>query len=530
MNIAHVALASKYSMRTIAQLLAGVLLWVLCSPAMAGITVTSFETIAEANGYAPTSQNLYFAQQTLTNISPAHAEVSGDWTGPNSTGTTPTWHFVGSAQASTATTFDTNSLTVTADGSFAYEITTTPDFRDPSSSTIYPPGAAADYNGFFNTDVPATYAMTAELGQWGVVRLNTLSGIEIFDYVNFDPDPVLVNFSGSIKPSAYRVLITAGLSTQLPNGVNHFAASGRFENAVFMVQVPEPNIFGIAPAMILKTMCRRKRMRLRGCLTRIANLPVRWGWGTSTGEEYIMKRFRRGARNSLAGGVSMRSSFKALLSLLLLGIVASPAMAGITVTSYETLAEANGYAPLSLAQYYAEQRLTNVSPANAQDRLSVSANDPNVLVVTLHNGDGDDFSQTFGPGELPTAMLSLGAGGDTVTIDLSNGNPLALTALTVHGIDGAGDAVRVVGTAGADIIDAQISLVTINGRQLSHDPNVAVYVDGAGGNDIVNVSTTRFARRAFTSTARRRSPRSTWVFWAASSWTRPETWCSGRRR
>jgi hypothetical protein len=41
------------------------------------------------------------------------------------------------------TASDGDSLTITAAGSFAYALDTTADFVDPSSSTIYGPGAAA---------------------------------------------------------------------------------------------------------------------------------------------------------------------------------------------------------------------------------------------------------------------------------------------------------------------------------------------------------------------------------------------------
>ena len=57
-------------MRTIARGLAGLIVCALASPALAGITVTSYQTVALSNGFAPTSQTKYFAQETLTDVSP----------------------------------------------------------------------------------------------------------------------------------------------------------------------------------------------------------------------------------------------------------------------------------------------------------------------------------------------------------------------------------------------------------------------------------------------------------------------------
>src|SRR4051794_38611416 len=111
------------------------LLCVVAGPAMAGLTVTSYQTVALTNAFAPLSQDQYFSQQTLANVSPAHAEVSGDWTGTNAGGSTPTWHWTGSAQITSSTAFDGSSLSVTGSGSFGHELTTTTEFIDPRSGT-----------------------------------------------------------------------------------------------------------------------------------------------------------------------------------------------------------------------------------------------------------------------------------------------------------------------------------------------------------------------------------------------------------
>ncbi len=193
-------------------------------------------------------------------MSPALAEVSGDWMGPNAGGSTNTWHFVGTSQSSSTTTLDADALTVTAAGSFAYELNTTADFVDPRSSSIFTPGGAATYNGFFNTDVPTTYAITGQLNRWGRVRLNSLDGAVIFDESNHTTIPMTVSASGTIPPGQYRVLIGAGVGApNLPNGVNHYITSGRYENVVFTVQVPEPNALGVVIAIGGNALRRRRR-------------------------------------------------------------------------------------------------------------------------------------------------------------------------------------------------------------------------------------------------------------------------------
>src|SRR5689334_9330281 len=162
------------------------------SPAFAGLVVTSYQTVALTNAYAPLSQDQYFAQQTLANVSPDTANVSGDWMGPNAGGSTPTWHWVGMSQATSTTAFDANSLTVTAAGSFAYQLDTTADFIDPSSNTIYTPSGAANYDDFFNLDTPSSYSIVAQLNMQGRVRLSSFEGLVVFDRSNHDPTTMLV--------------------------------------------------------------------------------------------------------------------------------------------------------------------------------------------------------------------------------------------------------------------------------------------------------------------------------------------------
>ena len=245
-------------------LIAALLIWTFAPFARAGITVTSYETLAETNGFAPSLMGPYFAQQTLENVTPALAQVSGDWTGPNADGTPDTWHFVGTAQSNSATTFDSNRYTVTGAGSFEYELDTTADFVDPSSVNIFGPGGVANYNGFFKTDAFTTYAISAQLTQRSRVRFNSLSGLVVFDQSNHTSVPMLVNLTGVIPPGRYQVLFTTSFGTpNLPNGVIHARASGSFDNLTFVVQVPEPRALAVMISIIGTCLRRRGSSRPR---------------------------------------------------------------------------------------------------------------------------------------------------------------------------------------------------------------------------------------------------------------------------
>jgi len=97
-------------MRTISKGLVALLVSELVSPALAGITVMEYRTVALTNAFARLSQTQYFEQETIVNVSPALAEVSGDWMGTNAGGSTNTWHWTGFARAASNTVFDADSL------------------------------------------------------------------------------------------------------------------------------------------------------------------------------------------------------------------------------------------------------------------------------------------------------------------------------------------------------------------------------------------------------------------------------------
>ena len=226
--------------------LSGLLVTILSQVTLGGITVTSYETLAETNGFAPSLSGPYFAQQILTNVTPALAEVSGDWMGPNADGTPATWHFVGTSRARSTTTIDANSYTITAAGSFDYELNTTADFVDPQPSVFAPTGAAS-YDGHFTVDLPVSYSVNGVLNQWGRVRLAAVGGgTVVFDQANATDKPMVIDLTGTIPPGQYRFLVATGLSAPgFPNGINHFGASGSYEDIRFNVQVPEPSALGL---------------------------------------------------------------------------------------------------------------------------------------------------------------------------------------------------------------------------------------------------------------------------------------------
>src|SRR5262245_29867952 len=176
-------------MRTVCKWLAGVLVSIGASPAPGALVVTTYRTIASTNGFAPTSMTQYYAEQRLDEITPAVAEVFGDWTGPNADGTPNTWHFVGTSRATSATTITADSFSVDAAASFAYEINTTADFIDPQSTSIFGFGGSAQYRGFFESDVPIAYTITAQLNQRGRATLTSSTGMIIFSEINFEVTP-----------------------------------------------------------------------------------------------------------------------------------------------------------------------------------------------------------------------------------------------------------------------------------------------------------------------------------------------------
>jgi hypothetical protein len=163
------------------------------------------------------------------------------------------------SQATSTTAFDANSLTVTAAGSFAYDLTTTGDFVDPSSDSIYSPGGAADYECYFTLNAPSTYVVNVELDGHSKVFLGSFEAGFIFNQFNVGPAPLLVHLTGTIPVGHYEIGVESGLGVpNFSNGIHQYSANGGFSNFNFSVQVPEPTTLGFVIA-VARTICNRKR-------------------------------------------------------------------------------------------------------------------------------------------------------------------------------------------------------------------------------------------------------------------------------
>jgi hypothetical protein len=212
-------------------------------PVRAGVSVSSYHTEAQANGYAPLDQSAYYVDDNHPNASPATGDVSGNWTGTNAGGGVPTWNMVATANINTATTAIESSLTITAAGSFSYEMKTFAGFLDPSrSTTLYVPGAAADYESQFIIDSPGRYSMSVILNRFSIVHLSSFTNGDIVNENNFGSIPRSLSFAGILQPGQYSLQADAGNAGPIPlnDGVNDITRSGSFTGFSFSVQVPEP--------------------------------------------------------------------------------------------------------------------------------------------------------------------------------------------------------------------------------------------------------------------------------------------------
>jgi hypothetical protein len=248
-----------------------VVILLICSgvtPVRAGTTVSSFDTQAQANAYAPLDKSAYFLDDSKHNVSPAVGDVVGDWTGTNVGGTETTWHMTASAHASSTTTITSNSLSITGAGSFSYEIATTAGFSEPlQHAVLYTPGANTGTGAVFTIDQPATYSLSATISGVSGIALQSFPGTIIFAQDHFGPLAKQVSTSGTIAPGKYQVGITAnaGGPSGLPNGINDILEAGAFSSFTFFVQVPEPSagVMGLCLIHVLKSRSRLNRFNLR---------------------------------------------------------------------------------------------------------------------------------------------------------------------------------------------------------------------------------------------------------------------------
>jgi hypothetical protein len=231
-------------------------------PALGQVAVSSYKTVAETNAYAPLSQDQYFQQQTLTNTSPAIADVAADWTGTNRNGTTTTWHFTGASHTETTTTVANDRIRIVGAGSFSYDLLTTADFVDPGGGSFYRPGGTADYECSFQTFASGRYTLSVQLGRWGHVHLGSVEYGTLFDQFNAGVTPVLVDSSAVLPDGHYFFQVNSGLAApNLPPGVNHYPASGSFTGLDLLIQAPEPEAFRYAGLAAAAMLTARSRMR-----------------------------------------------------------------------------------------------------------------------------------------------------------------------------------------------------------------------------------------------------------------------------
>jgi hypothetical protein len=231
------------------------------SAARAGISLSSYDTVAQANAYAPLSRDRYYLVDRHPDASPAVADVSADWTGTNVGGSTATWHMTVSAHAQSATVLSTSGLTIMAAGSFGYDLSTTADFIDPTSITTHlVPGGGGGYQGFFSIDYPATYALSAQLGHYAGVNLSSLQTGVIYQRTNLGTLPVAVDQIGTIAPGQYQIGASVGFHIpNLPNGINHLTDNGTLSNFFFSARVPEPALAHFMTSATASVILTRRR-------------------------------------------------------------------------------------------------------------------------------------------------------------------------------------------------------------------------------------------------------------------------------
>jgi len=225
-------------------------------PAGAGISVTSYDTQAQANAYAPLDQSAYYSDDSKHNVSPAVGDVVGDWSGTNVGGSDITWHMTAVAHASSTTTIAPDSLTITGASSFSYEIATTAGFSEPlQHATLYTPGCNSGVGAYFTIDQPATYFISATLnGNSGILFASFTDGY-ILNQTHIGSIPKVISMSGILGPGQYQVGTGAnnGGPSGLSDGVHQITRNGSVPDFVFTLQTPEPSsgILALACPVIL---------------------------------------------------------------------------------------------------------------------------------------------------------------------------------------------------------------------------------------------------------------------------------------
>jgi hypothetical protein len=211
----------------------------MAAPALAGVTLNSYQSSTRANAFAPLTQDQYWITQVTSGISPAVADVVGDFSGTNTGGSDITWHYVGTAHMSGTTTSDEHTLNIAAAGNFSEDMTTFPGFVNPlPNPNLFAPGANATYKCDFVTDGPASYTASATLGQFSTFQLGLFGGGGVqFSQFNATSTPLPFSTSGVVPAGRYVLTVTTNLS--FTGGDLH--RTGSISDVNFaLVQVPEP--------------------------------------------------------------------------------------------------------------------------------------------------------------------------------------------------------------------------------------------------------------------------------------------------
>jgi hypothetical protein len=207
------------------------------------VTVSSYDTQAQANSYAPLDKSAYYTDHSQHNASPASGDVNEDWSGTNVGGSENTWRMTASVHASSTTIFDSNSLTITGAGSFAYNITTTAGFSEPlQHATLFTPGASAGFGAVFTIDRPATYTLSVVLSGISGISFASFTDGYLLNQTHLGSIAKLVTMNGTLQPGQYQIGVggNAHGPSGLPDGVNAVTKSGAFDSFTFNAQVPEP--------------------------------------------------------------------------------------------------------------------------------------------------------------------------------------------------------------------------------------------------------------------------------------------------
>jgi hypothetical protein len=234
-------------------------------PVRAGISVSSYDTSAQTNAYAPLDKSSYFTSLEKPNTTPATVDVEEDWSGTNAGGIAETWRWIGAAHANSMTNISANALTISGAGSFSYDLSTNSDFTDPTQvSTLFSPLASSGYLCHFSTNVPTAYSLSVQLqGHSGVQLFSLKDGTFVVNETHFGGLPTMVAASGVLPAGDFVVSPAANLAAPiLPSGMNHVTGSGSYNDLLFSLNIPEPRTdwFTLGVAILLRGRIPRRRV------------------------------------------------------------------------------------------------------------------------------------------------------------------------------------------------------------------------------------------------------------------------------